>query len=146
VAKTPPRAKKPRGRTPVADKAKPGKGDAPSGTTPETPSRDAEPGLAAERLRNSLNSKVSAQFDDIAQAVIDTAKKGNMTGARLIVEITGVNKIAHEEKKANVSHLNIPDPELLAPEPEWKDPEVGDIWIGDHWESPSRPSNSRPDQ
>ncbi len=146
ATKTPARAKAPQGRRRVADKAKPGIADAPSDTTPETPSLDAEPGLAAERLRNSLNSKVSAQFDDIAQAVIDTTKKGNMTGARLIMEMTGVNNLAHEEKGADVSHLNIPDPELLAAEPEWKDPEVGDIWVGDRWESPSQPPNPNPER
>ncbi len=102
---------------------------------------DAEPEQAAARLRKSLQSKVSTQYDDIAQALINTAVKGNMTGARLIVELTGADKASADESDRDIMLLNIPDPELLAAEPEWKDPEVGDVWVGDHWESPSKPAD-----
>lgn len=143
-------AKLPRPK-PAGDKAKSHKPDLSTATTsdppnpntpnPEIPVPDAEPEQAAARLRKSLQSKVSTQYDDIAQALINTAVKGNMTGARLIVELTGADKASADESDRDIMLLNIPDPELLAAEPEWKDPEVGDVWVGDHWESPSKPAD-----
>jgi hypothetical protein len=130
------------GRKPASHKANSSKPDSPSADAPKSPVPDPEPGQAADRLRKSLKSKVSTQFEDIAQALINTTVKGNMTGARLIVELTGADKPSPEEKDPEVVRLNLPDPELLAAEPEWKDPEIGDIWVGDHWESPSKPADS----
>jgi hypothetical protein len=127
---------------PAGHKANSPKSDLPSAAAPKIPVPDPEPEQAAERLRKSLKTKVSTQFEDIAQALINTTVKGNMTGARLIVELTGADKPSTEEKDPDVARLNIPDPELLAAEPEWKDPEIGDIWVGDHWESPSKPADS----
>jgi hypothetical protein len=134
--------KKPQSRKPDGGKAKPGGPDVSVAAASEMQVAGADPVHAAARLRKSIKEKVSMQFNDIAQALINTAKKGNMTGARLIVELTGANKPSADERQDDVARLKIPDPELLAAEPEWKDPEVGDIWVGDHWESPSQPPNS----
>ncbi len=54
--------------------------------------RKPAPGRGAERLRSSINSLVSEESDRIARALVDKTLSGNMTGARLLVELTGANK------------------------------------------------------
>ena len=66
--------KKPRGRKSLAATKK---------------KRKAPPGRAAVSLRSSVNSLVSQDSDRIAKALIDKTVAGNMTGARLLVELSG---------------------------------------------------------
>lgn len=61
--------------------------------------RKAPPGRGAISLRSSVNSLVSRAADLIAQALIKETLGGNMTGARILVELTGADKPPAPEKK-----------------------------------------------
>jgi hypothetical protein len=76
-------------------------------------------GEGATRLRSAINSLVGAESDRIAKALIDKTIKGNMTSAKLVVELAdpGKNASAQEKKKRRG-----PSPaQLLASEPEWQE-------------------------
>lgn len=73
-------------------------------------------GRGAARLRSSVNTMVGNESDDIARALVDKAKAGNMTGARLLVELSGAQKAPPEKKKKRGL---IPWVKRLANEPEW---------------------------
>jgi hypothetical protein len=77
-------------------------------------------GRGGLRLRDSVNKKVDQQFDDIAQALVDKAKKGNITGTRLLVGMTGADKAPPEKKKKRRG----PQPWVrnICSEPEWTGP------------------------
>jgi hypothetical protein len=66
------------------------------------------PGRAAVRLRSSVNSLVSYDSDRIVQALIDKTVAGNMTGARLIVELSGADHppAAPKKKRSGKSLLD----------------------------------------
>ena len=77
------------------------------------------PGSGGVLLRKSINDKVGEHFEEIAEALVNKAKKGNMTGTRLLVGMTGADKAPPEIKKArgpqpwvtNISN----EPELPGP-------------------------------
>ena len=101
-AKTPP---KPRGRKPAAASKK----------------HKIPPGRAAVRLRSSVNSLVSQDSDRIAKALIDKTVAGNMTGARLLVELSGANHPPVEPKKKRSGKSLLDE---LESGPQW-DPSMG---------------------
>lgn len=145
------RAKKTKKSKPIAGRSTDDQLGESETVTPETPDSDTpefepDPDHAAKLLREEVNRQVSVHRKKIAKALIDTAEKGNMSGARILVEITGANKIPAGERSADVSHLDIPDPAFLEAEPQWKEPEVGDIWVGDRWESPAKAINPDPER
>jgi hypothetical protein len=72
-------------------------------------------GRGAARLRDSINAMVSKQSDRIAQALIDKTVKGNMTGARILVELSGADKAPPVKKKRR----GLSWAQRLANEPEW---------------------------
>jgi hypothetical protein len=84
-------------------------------------------GRGAARLRDSINAMVSKQSDRIAQALIDKTVKGNMTGARILVELSGADKVPPEKKKKRSGPSWA---ELLASEPEW-DPSMEENFNGE---------------
>ncbi len=73
-------------------------------------------GRGGLRLRDSINDKVSKQSDQIAQALIDKTKAGNMTGARILVQLSGADKAPPGKKKKRRGPSWA---ERLANEPEW---------------------------
>ena len=78
-------------------------------------------GRGGARLRSSINTLVGLESDRIARALIDKTLAGNMTGARLLVELSGAQNAPPEKKKKKR-----PGPswaELLASEPEWNEEE-----------------------
>ncbi len=82
--------------------------------------RKVAPGQGATRLRSSINSLVSQESDRIAQALIDKTIAGNMTGARLLVELSGAkHPPAEPEEESGISSLIA----KLANGPQWVDPE-----------------------
>lgn len=102
-------------------------------------------GRAATRLRNSINSLVSQQSDEIAQALIDKTVAGNMTGARILVELSGADKPPDLVKK---KHGGLKLIDLLESDSEWDfdtDPDTphpGCEWNGERWVRPEPKANS----
>jgi hypothetical protein len=117
--------RKPRGRKPAA----------------KSKSHKTPPGRGATRLRNSVNSLVSQQADEIAKALIDKTKAGNMTGARILVELSGAGKPPDPVKK---KHGGLKLIDLLESDSEWDfdtDPDTphpGCEWNGERWVRPEQ--------
>jgi hypothetical protein len=61
--------------------------------------RRTTPGRGAALLRSSVNTKVGEESDRIANALVENTVAGNMTGARLLVELTGADKPPVPKKK-----------------------------------------------
>ncbi len=110
-------------------------------------SNKTPPGRGATRLRNSINSLVSRQSDDIAQALIDKTVAGNMTGARILVELSGAGKPPGPVEK---KHGGLKLIDILESDPEWdpdSDPDTphpGCEWNGERWVRPE-PKTPNPD-
>ena len=88
-----------------------GGGEISATEAPKTPA-----GRGAARLRNSVNTTVGDESDRIARARVDKTCDGNMTGARILVEL---QKAGSETKKKRG-----PQPWVarLCSEPEWEGP------------------------
>jgi hypothetical protein len=114
---------------------------------PLSKSRKTPPGRGATRLRSSVNSLVSQQADEIAKALIDKTKAGNMTGARILVELSGAGKPPDPVKK---KHGGLKLIDLLESDSEWDfdtDPDTphpGCEWNGERWVRPE-PKTPNPD-
>ena len=119
--------RKPRGRKPVA-----------ASNRHKTP-----PGRGATRLRNSINSLVSQQADEIAKALIKKTVAGNMTGARILVELSGADKPPEPVAK---KHGGLKLIDLLESDSEWDfdtdpdTPQPGCEWNGERWVRPEAKS------
>ena len=74
--------------------AKPGRKRSPAKQSP------APPGSGGACLREAVDKIVIDESALIAQALVNKAKKGNMTGTRLLVGMTGADKAPPEIKKA----------------------------------------------
>ncbi|MGH9561874.1 MAG: hypothetical protein ACRD3S_10505 [Terracidiphilus sp.] len=101
----PAKPKKPRRKSPGRKRA-------------STSVRRLAPGRGGQRLRSSINNLVGRESDRLARALIEKAAAGNMTGARLLVELSCADKAPPEKPKKR------PGPnwdEILASEPEWTD-------------------------
>ncbi|MDR3423846.1 MAG: hypothetical protein P4M13_02035 [Alphaproteobacteria bacterium] len=57
-------------------------------------------GSGGTLLRNSIDHKVGEHFEEIAQALVNKAVAGNMTGTHIVVKVTGADKAPAEIKKA----------------------------------------------
>jgi len=70
------------------------------GRKPSSRKRNSLPaGRGGARLRSSVNTMVGKESEAIARALLD--KAGNMTGARILVELTGAqNPPARKEEEA----------------------------------------------
>lgn len=73
-------------------------------------------GQGAERLRASVNHFVSEEADDIADALVSKAKKGNVASAKIVIGLTGADHLPIAKKKKRPG-LN--DAERMAAEPQW---------------------------
>ena len=73
-------------------------------------------GRGAAHLRSSANTMVDRESDNIVQALIKKTIAGNMTGARILVELTSAQNPPPEKKKKRRRPSWI---QLLASEPEW---------------------------
>jgi hypothetical protein len=69
---------------------RPGRKPAARKTTAPRSRRKLPPGRGAERLCNSVNVILNDESDRIARALVDKTIAGNMSGARLLVELSGV--------------------------------------------------------
>jgi hypothetical protein len=77
------------------------------------------PGSGGVLLRKSINDKVGEHFEEIAEALVNKAAAGNMSGTQIVVKISGADKAPVEIKKArgpqpwvtNISN----EPELPGP-------------------------------
>ena len=70
-------------------------------TTAPRSRRKLPPGRGAERLCNSVNVILNDESDRIARALVDKTIAGNMSGARLLVELSGAKHApAKPEDKA----------------------------------------------
>jgi hypothetical protein len=79
---------------------KPGRKPAARKTTASRSRRKVAPGHGAERLRNSVNVILNDESDSIARALVEKTIAGNMSGARLLVELSGAKHlIAKPEDK-----------------------------------------------
>ena len=77
--------------------------------------RKAPAGLGASRLRSSVNTILSKQSHLIALALVNKAKKGNMTSTPLLVVLSGADQAPPEPRKKRSRHSWA---ELLASEPD----------------------------
>ncbi len=85
---------------------------------------NAPAGRGAANLRSSVNTMVARESDRIALALIGKTIAGNMTGARILVQLTGAQNPPPEKKKKR------PGPswsELLSSEPDWDESENKDL-------------------
>jgi hypothetical protein len=84
----------------TSKKGKPGRKPAALKTTAPRSRRKIAPGLGADRLRNSVNVILNDESDRIARALVDKTIAGNMSGARLLVELSGAKHppVEPEEK------------------------------------------------
>jgi hypothetical protein len=88
----------------TGERGKPGRKTAALKTTAPRSRRKLSPGLGAERLRNSVNVILNDESDRIARALVDKTIAGNMSGARLLVELSGArHQPAKPEDKAQES-------------------------------------------
>ena len=79
-------------------------------------------GQGGVRLRAAVNEIVADESKRIAKALVDKAKKGNMTGTRLLVGMTGADKEPPEtKKKKKLSKTSLYVRQLYS-EPEWTGP------------------------
>src|SRR5580693_5898332 len=80
---------------------KPGRKPQARKTTAPRNRRKLPPGRGAERLCNSVNVILNDESDRIARALVDKTIAGNMSGARLLVELSGAKRPpAKPEEKA----------------------------------------------
>jgi hypothetical protein len=86
-------------------RGKPGRRPAASKTpAPRRRRRNLPPGRGAERLISSVNVILNDESDRIARALVDKTIAGNMSGARLLVELSGAkHPPAKPEDKAEES-------------------------------------------
>ncbi|MGO8759310.1 MAG: hypothetical protein ACLQG3_14420 [Terracidiphilus sp.] len=77
-----------------------------------TPAEPTPPGQGATRLRDSVNTLVSRESDRIAQALIDKTVAGNMSSARILIELAGKPPLQEEDTGPSMA-------DLLTAEPEW---------------------------
>jgi hypothetical protein len=76
-------------------------------------------GEGATRLRSAINSLVGAKSDKIAKALVEKTLKGNMTSAKLVVELADGK--AAGKKDVKKKRRGPSTAQLLASEPEWQD-------------------------
>jgi hypothetical protein len=95
-----------------------------SGETTEPESKaEPEPGEAGGRLRDAVDKKVSKECTRIAKALVDKTIAGNLTGVKLVVELTGAKSAARKRPRKR------PGPSLAqqwALEPQWTGPLPGE--------------------
>ena len=89
-------------------------------TTASRSRRKIAPGRGGERLRNSVNVILNDESDSIARALVDKTIAGNMSGARLLVELSGAKQPpAKPEDKAEDKDDGPTLVELMMSRGEW---------------------------
>ncbi|MGD0730850.1 MAG: hypothetical protein ABR956_06275 [Terracidiphilus sp.] len=86
---------------------------------------------SGERLRKAVEMEVSRRCRRIAKALVDKAAKGDMTGAKLLVELTGA-RTPREKPPKKRTGLTVA--QQLAMDDPWKGPpyEGEDVGFGGH--------------
>jgi hypothetical protein len=87
------------------------------------------------RPRSLIDRKVGERSDEIAETFVDTTIDSNMTGARIVVSVSGADKAPTEKKRMTRTKQFIQE---LASEPEWPDDEEwdkhpGETWVDGRW-------------
>jgi hypothetical protein len=80
--------------------------------------RPPAPGVAGSKLRNAINFAVAAQPRAIADALIDGTIKGNVSSAKLLIDLTGARNATESKKKPKGISLA----QFLAEDDDWQDP------------------------
>ena len=88
---------------------------------------EPEPGDGAEQLRSAVGKLVSQECGRIARALVDKTIAGNMTGARLVVELSGAKNSRNKPVK---KWLGPSQADRWAAEPKWQGPPEGDEETG----------------
>lgn len=83
---------------------------------------EPEPVDSAERLRSAIDEEVIRQSHEIARALVKKTISGDMSGARLVADITGVKNPRIKPPKNRCGPTLA---EQLALEPPWEGPEEG---------------------
>jgi hypothetical protein len=76
-----------------------------------------------EQLRTAVEKLVAEQSEKIAQALVDKTIKGNMTGARLLVDLSGAKS---PQTKPPKKRRGLTTAQCLAMDKPWEGPEDGD--------------------
>ena len=76
-----------------------------------------------EQLRIAVEKLVAEQSEKIAQALVDKTIKGNMTGARLLVDLSGANSPQTKPPKKRRGPTTA---QRLAMDKPWEGPEDGE--------------------
>ena len=91
---------------------------------------EPEPGGGAERLRCAIDKLVSHESGRIAKALVDKTIAGNMTGARLVVELSGAKNSRNKPVKKRHEPILPWSAAELAAEPQWTGPPEDDEETG----------------
>jgi hypothetical protein len=75
------------------------------------------PKSGGERLRSAVDKLVGCQCGSIAKALVDKTIAGNMTGARLLIELSGAKNPAQQPPK---KPHGLTQAQQLALEPQWQ--------------------------
>ncbi len=92
-------------------------GRKPSGSNKPGKGHAARPCMGAARLRSSINSLVEKESEELAMALVDHAKAGNVSSAKLLVEFSGANDPPPAPKKKQRS-LSLS--EYWGGQPQWQ--------------------------
>jgi hypothetical protein len=104
----------------TSKKGRPGRKPAARKTTGPRTRRKLAPGRGGERLCNSVNVILNDESDRIARALVDKTIAGNMSGARLLVELSGAkHPPAKPEDKAEDKNDGPGLVELMMSRGEW---------------------------
>ena len=104
----------------TSKKGKPGRKPAALKTTAPRSRRKIAPGLGAERLLNSVNVILNDESDRIARALVNKTIAGNMSGARLLVELSGAKRPPAKPKDKAEEGVDFPSlDEMLMCRGQW---------------------------
>jgi hypothetical protein len=110
--------------TTCGEPAQPDKGPGSRGGRPRGKTTiKAEPGDGGSMLRSAVDILVGKESERIAQAMVKKTIEGNMSGARLLTDLTGAMKSKNKPPKKRYGPT---EAELLAMEPQWEGPMEGD--------------------
>jgi len=88
---------------------------------------EPRPGEAASSLLSAINRHVIFDCNEIARKMVAQAKLGDMSGFRLLADLTGAKALGNQQPQKPHRQLLPWTPEHLTEQPnwqEWSDPEV----------------------
>jgi len=82
---------------------------------------ELKPGEGGRKFISAFNQVVAVDSLEIAQAVVNKVKKGDINGARFLAEITGAKAQCNQPPQKPHRQLLAYSPDQLAAQPEWPD-------------------------